>query len=86
MSSGPSRYFFGHTKAARENSFWLDVQVTLTNIPYTLGYSQQRWRQGMNCMIKKELGNWRVDKICTILPYEADSNFLNKKLGRAALR
>ncbi len=37
-------------------------------------------------MIEKVQGNWKVDKLCTILLYEADFNFLNKKLGGDALR
>ncbi len=36
-------------------------------------------------MIEKK-GNWQVDKLRIILLYKADFNFLNRKLGREALR
>ncbi len=62
------------------------MEATLMNIPYALGYSPQWWRQGTNCMIEKKLGKWRVNRLHTIFLYEADFNFLNKKLGRDALR
>ncbi len=56
-SAGPSGYHFGHVKASATNQFLDDVEATLTNIPYAMGYSPQCWQQGTNCMIEKKPGN-----------------------------
>ncbi len=59
----------------------MDFKATMTNIPYALGYSQQKKKQDRNCIDQSVPENWRVDKLWMILLYEADFNFLNKKLG-----
>ncbi len=70
----PSGYHFGHSKDAATNKCIFDVEATLTNIPYASGYSPKRLQQGTN-LFDKKTGNWRVDKLCTILLYEADFIF-----------
>ncbi len=54
----------------------------MANIPYTSGYSPDRWQQGIDVMIEKKKGNFRVDKLRAILLFEAAFNQNNKKLGR----
>ena len=54
----------------------------MANIPFMSGYSPGRWKQGINVMIEKQKGNFRVEKLRTILLYEADFNLNNKYIGR----
>ena len=54
----------------------------MANIPFLSGYLSSRWQQGINVMLEKKRGNFRVDKLRTILLYEADFNMNNKHAGR----
>jgi len=51
-------------------------------IPYQTGFSPRLWQHGINCMLEKKKGNFRVDKLRAILLYEAEFNQVNKILGR----
>ena len=84
-SSGPSGLHFGHIKACMMDIDLADFQSALSNIPYATGYSPQRWQKGTNVFIEKTSRSDMVTKLRIILLYEADFNFNNKCLGRAAL-
>ena len=72
---------FGHWKAGHLDDTIADIHTSLANIPYLTGYSPTRWQNGVNTLIPKEAGNFRVGRLRTILLYEADFNFNNKILG-----
>ena len=59
-----------------------EIQRTLGHIPYISGYSPIRWQKGIDVMLEKKKGNFRVDKLRAILLHEANFNQNNKKLGR----
>ena len=46
------------------------------------GYSPKWWQFGINSLLTKEHGNFRIDWLRIILLYEADYNFNNKMLGK----
>jgi hypothetical protein len=52
------------------------------HIPHVSGYSPVRWQKGIDVMLERKKGNFRVDKLHPILLYEANFNQSNKKLGR----
>ena len=86
-SGGPSGYTFAHYKAnclpgAEDLA---DIDRAFVSIPYKTGYSPSLWQQGINCMLEKKKGNFRVDKLRAILVYEAEFNMANKILGRDAM-
>ena len=58
------------------------VNTSMINIPYLSGYSPKRWQRGINVMLEKIKGNCIVEKLRTILLYEADYNLMNKHIGR----
>ena len=58
------------------------VNVSMANIPFLSDYSLKRWQQGINVIIDKSKVNYRVDKLRTILLYEADFNMNNKYIGK----
>lgn len=81
---GPSGYHFGHFKANTlpEAMDLAAFDTTMASICYDTGHSPRLWQQGLNCMLEKKKGNFRVDKLRAILLYEADFNMLQKILGR----
>ena len=81
-SSSPSGLHVGHWKCCSMDDTINWINTSLTNIPYLSGYSPKRWQRGINVMIEKSKGNCRVDKLRTILLYEADYNLMNKHVGR----
>ena len=58
----------------------------LAEIPFRTGYSLCRWREATNVMILKEEGNHRLEKLRTIVCYEADMNHNSKFLGNQMMR
>ena len=54
-------------------------------MPTQWGFSPTRWQVGINVMLEKKKGNFNVEKLRTILLYEADFNQTNKWLGRQAM-
>jgi hypothetical protein len=54
----------------------------MAHIPYISGYSPVCWQNGIDVMVEKRKGNFRVDKLRPILLCEANFNQNNKKLGR----
>ena len=84
-SSGPSGLHFGHFKANARDEDLCFIDSTLASIPYATGYSPKRWSRGTNVMLYKKVMNNHVEKLRTILLYEADFNAMNKILGREML-
>ena len=82
ISSSPTGLHVGHWKCGSLDNTINWVNASMANIPYLSGYSPSRWQQGINVMIEKKKGNYRVDRLRTILLYEADFNMNNKYLGR----
>ena len=58
----------------------------LAEIPFRSGYSPYRWRNATNVMILKEAGVYDIEKLRTIVLYEADFNHNNKFFGRATMQ
>ena len=81
-SSSPSRLHVGHWKCGSMDDLINWVNTSMINIPYLSGYSPKRWQRGINVMLEKIKGNCIVEKLRTILLYEADFNLMNKHVGR----
>ena len=85
-SSSPSGLHIGHWKAGCDDPGIHWINTTMINIPYMSGYSPKRWQIGLNVMLEKISGNCRVDKLRTILLYEADFNMMNKYIGKTMMK
>ena len=77
---------YGHWKAGHLDVSIATVHTFFANIPFQSGYTPARWKYGVNSLIPKEAGNYRVNRLRTILLYEADFNFNNKVLGRRMMQ
>lgn len=77
---------FGHYKAGCRDNLISLVHYTMSEIPLRSGYSPSRWEQATDVMILKKAGLYDLDKLRTIVLYEADYNYNNKFLGRAMLK
>ena len=73
---------FGHWKVGHTDDEIAGIHTGFANIPFLTGYSPKRWQFGINSLLTKEHGNFRIDRLRTILLYEADYNFNNKILGK----
>ena len=84
-SSGSDFLHFGHFKAGCTNDLIANFEATMANIPLLSGYSPQRWRRAVDCMLLKQAGNFRVDKLRTIVLFDPEANQNFKFLGRAVM-
>ena len=73
---------FGHFKASCKHDLITTVNYILAEIPFQTGYSPVRWQNATDVMILKKMGIYDVDKLRTIVLYEADFNHNNKYLGK----
>jgi hypothetical protein len=81
-ASGKSGLHFGHFIAACKHQQLRNLECHMANFPLRIGYSPQRWQQGVEVMLLKQRDNFHVKKLRAILLFEADFNFNNKRLGR----
>ena len=81
-ASGKSEIHFGHFKAGSQHAKIAALETMMSGIPWITGYSPIRWRVGVDIMIEKKPGNYKVQELRTILLLEADFNNGNKGVGR----
>ena len=84
-SAGPSGLTFAMFKAIARNTNLAKIGAALTLIPFSTGIMPARWCKGTEVMIEKKKGNFRVDKLRTILLFEADFNMNNKIMARRTM-
>jgi len=83
--SSLSGIHLGHYMARTFNPDILIFNTTMVDLPMKTGYSPRRWREGLNVMLEKILGNYNVQKLRIILLFKADFNANNKWLGQAVM-
>jgi hypothetical protein len=76
---------FGHFKAACKNDLNILVHYILAEIPFRTGYSPNRWKNATNVMILKKSGVLDINKLRTIVLFEADFNQNNKHFGKSMM-
>ena len=76
----------GHFKAGALHSklSWMHFEMSI--MPMKTGYSPERWKQGIDVMLLKAPDVFLLEKLRTIVLYEADFNHENKRLGRDAMK
>ena len=79
-ASSISGLHFGHYKAASSSPYLAQAHALQLNSVFKRGIPLDRWTRGLSCMLEKEAGVIRVDKLRAILLLEADFNFANKLL------
>ena len=76
---------FGHFKAGANTAKLGWVLYTMAMLPMHLRFSPSRWQQGTDVMLLKAPEIYFLDKLRTIVLYEADFNQENKRIGRDAM-
>lgn len=84
-NTGSGRIHFGHWKAGVQDYDIATAEWQLTMIPAKYGFSPSIWPTATDVMILKKEGILDIDKLRTIVLYEADFNFFNKCIGRQAM-
>jgi len=87
-TSSCSKYnlHFGHYIAIAHDENLSTLHTQMVDITIMTGYSPMRWRVGLNVMIPKKLGDYRVQQLRTLLLYDAEFNALLKWLGRKIMQ
>jgi hypothetical protein len=76
---------FGHFKAGCTNDVVANFEATMANIPLLSGYSPKRWKRAVDCMLLKREGDYKVDKLQTIVLFDPEANHNFKLLGRTVM-
>ena len=76
---------FGHFKAAIQNDYIMRLHYAMAEIPFRSGYSPTRWQKANNVMILKKEGDTNLERLRTLVLFEADFNHNNKFLGRSMM-
>jgi len=82
-TSSCSKYnlHFGHYIAIAHDELLSTLHTQLVDITLMSGYSPSCWRVGLNVMIPKKVGDYRVQNLQTLLLYDAEFNAVLKWLG-----
>ena len=81
-SSGGTTLHFGHCKSMAQNNGLAQLDAMFLSSAMKSGYSYSSWRKGVDCTLQKKANSLRVDKLRTIVLFEADFNFVNKFISR----
>ena len=76
---------FGHYKACATHDMLAWATFVMAGLPRSIGFIPERWRRCTDVMLLKKEGMFMLDKLRTIVLYESDFNFENKRLGREAM-
>ena len=81
-SSGGLTVHFGHCKAMAHDHKLSSMEAAFLSIPLRSGYPYKEWRKGIDCTLVKKANSFRINKLRTIVLFEADFNFVNKTISR----
>ena len=84
--TGTRDIHFRHFEAAMKSDLNLLLHYAPAEIPMRSGYTPIRWKQASDLMILKKEGTHDVEKVRTIVLFEADFNHNNKFLGKAMMQ
>eukprot|EP00957_Ditylum_brightwellii_P143982 10971164-Ditylum_brightwellii.AAC.1 len=71
-SSSPSGRHHGHYRAALVCDPINLVHARMMLIPFLAGFTPTWWEKAINCMLKKEPGNPKIDCLCIIVIVKGD--------------
>ena len=77
---------FGHFKIEAEHDMLSWANYVMAGIPRLRGFTPERWKRGTDVMLLKKEGFFLLEKLRTIVLFESDFNFENKRLGRDAMK
>jgi hypothetical protein len=84
-TTASGKLHFGHFKAGLAEEFISLAHFIFAEIPFRSGYSPRRWQKATQVMILKKAGIWDVNKLRTIVLFEADYNHNNGHLARSMM-
>ena len=76
---------FGHFMACSRNNNLNWINFAMAEIPEISGYAPIRYKKVVDLMLLKEPNNFLLQKLRTIVLFQADSNMTNKRLGRESM-
>jgi hypothetical protein len=85
-SCGCEILHFGTWKAGSFSETIMELDDLLTYIPLQTGYYPLRWRVANYALLLKKAGVTLLEKLCTIVLFQGDLNYLNKYIGRHMMK
>ena len=82
-SHGPAH--FGHYKAGCGHDQIAMVHYHMAELPFTGGYSPSRHQRGTDLVLLKTANDYRIEKLRTIVLFDAECNMNNGRIGREAM-
>eukprot|EP00957_Ditylum_brightwellii_P207269 15352221-Ditylum_brightwellii.AAC.1 len=73
-SLSPSSRHYGHYKAILGYDNLCLVYARMMSIPWIVGLTPTRWERAIDCMLEKDPGNPRMDRLRLIVIVEGDMN------------
>eukprot|EP00957_Ditylum_brightwellii_P191480 14577903-Ditylum_brightwellii.AAC.1 len=73
-SLSPSGQYYGHYKAVLENDSICVVHAQMMPISYMSGFTPSRWEKAIDCMLEKDPGDPKSERLCIIVIVEGDMN------------
>ena len=78
--SSPSGLHVGHYKAIACSEFLSDLWVRMATLPAQYGFAPKRWKQSLHCMLAKDVGSPKLNRLRIVQLVEADLNFVLKRI------
>eukprot|EP00957_Ditylum_brightwellii_P042210 3196599-Ditylum_brightwellii.AAC.1 len=69
-SLSPSGRHYGHYKAIMGHDNLCLVQACMMSMPWIAGFTPTRWEWAIDCMLEKDPGNPRMDRLRLIVIVE----------------
>jgi len=87
LNTGSSPYgpLFCDYIAGAQDPIVLDIDASLSSIPYHVGFSPSQWQEASNVMIPKKRTSRHVQKLCIIILFDAMFNMTNKRIAQHML-
>ena len=85
-ASGPSDLHLGTQKSGSYSSVVSKLDVIMTSLPLSTGYSPKRWQKCTDAMLLKKLGLYLLTKLWTIWFFQVDANYPFKYMGREMMK
>eukprot|EP00957_Ditylum_brightwellii_P123640 9425938-Ditylum_brightwellii.AAC.1 len=85
MSSSPSGRHYGHYRAALVSESISLVHAWMMSLPFLVGFTLSRWEEDINCMLERDPGDPKIDRLRIIVIVEDNMNAIMKVIWKRRL-
>eukprot|EP00957_Ditylum_brightwellii_P030060 2275528-Ditylum_brightwellii.AAC.1 len=74
MSLSPPGCHYGHYKAILDHDDLCMVHVQMMSLPWLAGFTLSRWESAIDCMLEKDPGDLKFDRLWLVVIVKGDMN------------